>query len=32
MIEFAKERGCDVVCYGHTHVADNRMKEAVSCC
>ena len=29
MIEFAKERGCDVVCYGHTHVADNRMKDGV---
>ena len=29
MIEFAKERGCDAVCYGHTHVADNRMKDGV---
>ena len=29
MIEFAKERGCDIICYGHTHVADNRKKEGM---
>lgn len=24
MLAYAKERGCDIICYGHTHVADNR--------
>lgn len=29
MIEYAKERGCDIVCYGHTHVADYRKVDGV---
>ncbi len=27
---YAQERGCDIVCYGHTHVADLHMADGVS--
>lgn len=29
MVKYAKEHGCDIVCFGHTHVACDKMVEGV---
>ncbi len=30
MLEYAREHGCDIVCYGHTHVADVRVVNGIT--